>query len=98
MERKMADILKDKKILIGISGGIACYKIGELLRLLVKSGARVRVIMSESATKFVTPLTFSGLGAESVSTDMWDPQRDSLEHVSWADWGDLLVVAPRLPI
>ncbi len=90
----MADILKDKKILIGISGGIACYKIGELLRLLVKSGARVRVIMSESATKFVTPLTFSGLGAESVSTDMWDPQRDSLEHVSWADWGDLLVVAP----
>lgn len=90
----MADILKDKKILIGISGGIACYKIGELLRMLVKSGARVRVIMSESATKFVTPLTFSGLGAESVSTDMWDPQRDSLEHVSWADWGDLLVVAP----
>lgn len=90
----MTEILKDKKILIGISGGIACYKIGELLRLLVKSGAIVRVIMSESATKFVTPLTFSGLGAESVSTDMWDPERDSLEHVSWADWGDILVVAP----
>ncbi len=90
----MTEILKDKKILIGISGGIACYKIGELLRLLIKSGARVRVIMSASATKFVTPLTFSGLGAESVSTDMWDPQRESLEHVSWADWGDLLVVAP----
>jgi phosphopantothenoylcysteine decarboxylase / phosphopantothenate---cysteine ligase len=91
---QMTEILKDKKILIGISGGIACFKIGELLRMLVKSGARVRVIMSESATKFVTPLTFSGLGAESVSTDMWDPQRDSLEHVSWADWGDMLVVTP----
>jgi phosphopantothenoylcysteine decarboxylase/phosphopantothenate--cysteine ligase len=91
---QMTEMLKDKKILIGISGGIACFKIGELLRMLVKSGARVRVIMSESATKFVTPLTFSGLGAESVSTDIWDPQRDSLEHVSWADWGDMLVVAP----
>jgi phosphopantothenoylcysteine decarboxylase / phosphopantothenate---cysteine ligase len=94
MERKMAEILKDKKILLGISGGIACFKAAELLRLLVKNGSKVRVVMSASATKFVAPLTFSGLGAESVSTDMWDLNRESLEHVSWADWADLFVVAP----
>lgn len=90
----MAEILKGKKILLGVSGGIAAYKTCELMRLLVKSGARVRVVMSPSATRFVTALTFSALGAESVSTDMWDPQRDSLEHVSWADWSDMLIVAP----
>jgi phosphopantothenoylcysteine decarboxylase/phosphopantothenate--cysteine ligase len=90
----MAEILKDKKIILGISGGIACFKACELLRLLVKSGAKVRVVMSQGATKFVTPLSFSGLGAESVSTDMWDPHRESLEHVSWADWGEVFILAP----
>lgn len=90
----MAGNLKNKKILIGVAGGIAAFKICELLRLLVKEGAAVRVVMTEAATKFITPLTFSALGAESVSTDMWDPQRDSLEHVNWADWADLFVIAP----
>ena len=90
----MAEKLKNKKILIGVAGGIAAFKICELLRLLVKEGAAVRVVMTEAATKFVRPLSFSALGAESVSTDMWDPQRDSLEHVSWADWADLFVIAP----
>jgi phosphopantothenoylcysteine decarboxylase/phosphopantothenate--cysteine ligase len=90
----MPESLKNKKILIGISGGIAAFKICELLRMLVKQGAIVRVVMTESAAKFVTPLTFSALGAESVSTSMWDPGRDSLEHVSWADWADIFVVAP----
>lgn len=90
----MPENLKNKKVLIGISGGIAAFKICELLRLLVKEGASVRVVMTESAAKFVTPLTFSALGAESVSASMWDPSRDSLEHVSWADWANLFVVAP----
>ena len=90
----MAVNLKDKNILIGISGGIAAFKICELLRMLVKEGASVRVVMTESATKFITPLTFSALGAQSVSTSMWDPTRESLEHVNWADWADLFVVAP----
>ena len=90
----MAENLKNKNILIGISGGIAAFKTCELLRMLVKEGASVRVVMTDSAAKFVTPLTFSALGAESVSTDMWDPARDSLEHISWADWADLFVVAP----
>jgi len=90
----MQDVLNNKKILLGISGGIAAFKICELLRMLVKAGASVRVVMTQSAVKFVTPLTFSALGAESVSTDMWDPGRDSLEHVGWADWADIFVIAP----
>ncbi len=90
----MASNLKNKNILIGISGGIAAFKICELLRMFAKEGASVRIVMTEAATKFVTPLTFSALGAESVSTSMWDPARDSLEHVNWADWADLFIVAP----
>jgi phosphopantothenoylcysteine decarboxylase / phosphopantothenate---cysteine ligase len=90
----MPDSLKNKKILIGVSGGIAAFKICELLRMLVKEGASVRVVMTEAAAKFVTPLTFSALGAEEVSASMWDPKRDSLEHINWADWADLFVVAP----
>ena len=90
----MPESLKNKHVLIGISGGIAAFKTAELLRMLVKEGASVRIVMTGSAAKFVTPLTFSALGAESVSTSMFDPNRESLEHISWADWGDLFVVAP----
>jgi phosphopantothenoylcysteine decarboxylase/phosphopantothenate--cysteine ligase len=90
----MSENLKNKNILIGVSGGIAAFKACELLRMLVKEGASVRVVMTEAAEKFVTRLTFSALGAESVSTSMWDPNRDSLEHISWADWGDIFVVVP----
>ncbi len=82
------------KIILGVSGGIGAFKACELLRLFVKNGAKVRVVMTDSAQKFVTPLSFSALGAESVSTGMWDPNRDALEHVSWADWAELFVVAP----
>jgi phosphopantothenoylcysteine decarboxylase/phosphopantothenate--cysteine ligase len=90
----MPDSLKNKNILIGVSGGIAAFKICELLRMLVKEGASVRVVMTDSAAKFVTPMTFSALGAQEVSATMWDPKRDSLEHINWADWADLFVVAP----
>jgi phosphopantothenoylcysteine decarboxylase/phosphopantothenate--cysteine ligase len=90
----MSENLKNKNILIGVSGGIAAFKACELLRMLVKEGASVRVVMTEAAEKFVTRLTFSALGAESVSTSMWDPNRDSLEHINWADWGDIFVVVP----
>jgi len=83
-----------RRIILGVSGGIGAFKACELLRLLVKNGTKVRVVMTDSAQKFVTPLSFSALGAESVSTGMWDTNRDALEHVSWADWGELFVVAP----
>lgn len=86
--------VKGKKILLGVSGGIGAFKACELLRLFVKAGAHVRVILTEAAREFVTPLSFRALGAESVSADMFEEKRESLEHVSWADWGDLLVIAP----
>ncbi len=87
-------IMNEKKILLGISGGIGAYKACELLRLFVKAGAIVRVIMTAAAREFITPLSFQSLGAESVSVDMFDNKRDTLEHVSWSDWGDVLVIAP----
>lgn len=87
-------LMNGKNILLGVSGGVGAFKACELLRIFIKSGSNVRVIMTESATKFVTPLSFQSLGAEAVSYDMFVEKRDSLEHVSWADWGDILVVAP----
>jgi phosphopantothenoylcysteine decarboxylase/phosphopantothenate--cysteine ligase len=86
--------MKGKNILLGVSGGVGAFKSCELLRLFVKTGANVRVIMSEAATKFVAPLSFQSLGAESVSSDMFGEKRETLEHVSWADWGNILVIAP----
>ncbi len=87
-------LMNGKNILLGVSGGVGAFKACELLRIFIKSGSNVRVIMTESATKFVTPLSFQSLGAEAVSYGMFVEKRDSLEHVSWADWGDILVVAP----
>jgi len=87
-------LMNGKNILLGVSGGVAAFKACELLRLFVKAGSNVRVIMTEAATKFVTPLSFQSLGAEAVSCDMFVEKRDSLEHVSWADWGGILVIAP----
>lgn len=86
--------MNDKRILLGVSGGIGAYKACELLRLFVKAGAKVRVIMTTAAGEFITPLSFRSLGAESVSANMFDEKRDTLEHVSWSDWGDILVIAP----
>jgi len=86
--------IENKKILLGVSGGVGAFKAVELLRLFVKAGASVRVIMTAAAKEFVTPLSFQSLGAESVSIDMFNEKRDSLEHVRWADWGDILIIAP----
>jgi len=87
-------LMNDKNILLGVSGGVGAFKACELLRLFIKSGANVRNIMTKAATEFVTPLSFQSLGSESVSVGMFEEKRDSLEHVSWADWGDILVIAP----
>ncbi len=87
-------IMNDKKILLGVSGGIGAYKACELLRLFIKAGAKVRVIMTAAAGEFITPLSFQSLGAESVSANMFGEKKDTLEHVSWSDWGDILVIAP----
>jgi phosphopantothenoylcysteine decarboxylase/phosphopantothenate--cysteine ligase len=88
-----------KHILIGITGGIAAYKVAYLVRDLAKSGAIVKVMMTEAATRFVAPLTFSALSKYPVYTDLWtsnqSPDSDiSTQHINLANWADVLIVAP----
>lgn len=87
--------LNGKNIVLGVSGGIAVYKAVELLRLLVKSGASVHVVMTKAATEFVTPLTFQTLSGNPVSIELFNLYREQeIGHISLADRADLLVVAP----
>jgi phosphopantothenoylcysteine decarboxylase/phosphopantothenate--cysteine ligase len=86
--------LKDKKILICISGGIAVYKVCELTRMLIKQGAVPRVIMTQSATKFVSPLTFETLTNFQVHHTMFPDHFIGTRHIDLADWADLLVIVP----
>ena len=87
--------LADKKILVGVSGGIAAYKTATLVSRLVQAGADVRVIMTDAATKFITPLTLQSLSGHAVLTNMWqhDDRPDS-QHIGLARWCDLFVIAP----
>jgi phosphopantothenoylcysteine synthetase/decarboxylase len=84
-----------KNILIGVCGGIAAYKTCELVRLFVKQGYSVKVMMTESATKFVTALTFGSLSKTAVYIDMFSISKDeTIEHISLAQWADVCVIAP----
>lgn len=88
-------IYKGKNILIGITGGIACYKICDLIRLLVKENFNVDVIMTESSQKFITPLTIQTLTGNPVYTDMFSLIWESkIGHISLAQKADLIVIAP----
>ncbi len=87
--------LGNRKILLGITGGIAAYKSAELVRLLIKAGAEVRVVMTEGAREFVQPLTYQALSGHRVYTDLFDAEADSaMDHIELARWCDLLLVAP----
>ena len=85
--------LKQKKIVLAVTGSIACYKSLFLTRLLIKAGAEVRVIMTPSATKFVAPLTFSTLSKHPVYTSVIDEEAWN-NHVELGLWGDLMLIAP----
>ena len=88
-------MLKGKTILLGVTGGIAAYKAVELLRLFVKAGAEVFVVMTASAREFVTPLTFQTLSGNPVHTELFNLyQEREIGHISLADRADLVVVAP----
>ena len=90
----MTDLSK-RKVLLGITGGIAAYKAAELVRLLVKAGAEVRVVMTPSAQEFVQPLTYQALSGHRVYTDIFDSEAESaMDHIELARWCDLLLVAP----
>jgi phosphopantothenoylcysteine decarboxylase/phosphopantothenate--cysteine ligase len=87
--------LAGKRVLLGITGGIAAYKAAVLCRLLVKAGADVRVVMTESACRFVTPVTLQALSGKPVFTDMWDPRvADNMAHIELSRDRELVVIAP----
>ncbi len=87
--------LKGKRILLGMTGGIAAYKSAELARLLVKAGADVRVAMTEAAMRFVTPVTMQALSGQTAWTDLWDPRvGDNMAHIELSRDRELVVVAP----
>jgi len=87
--------MKNKKILIGLSGGIAVYKICGLIRKFIHNGAQVRVIMTRAATNFVTPLTFQVLSEHPVYQDIFKPlEKEGLEHINLTKWCDILIIAP----
>ncbi len=87
--------LAQKKILLGISGGIAAYKACELTRRLRDAGAKVRVVMTENATRFVTPLTLQALSGHPVRVSLWDENHEAaMGHIELARWADVIVIAP----
>ena len=90
-------VLSGKKIILGISGGIAAYKTATLVRLLVKSGAEVQVVMTPASKDFITPLTLSTLSKNPVNSSFYDELDENAQwnnHVELALWADLMVVAP----
>lgn len=87
--------LINKRILLGVTGGIAAYKSAELVRRLQDAGAEVRVVMTAGACEFITPLTMQALSGHAVHTDLLDPQAEAgMGHIELARWADLVLIAP----
>lgn len=87
--------LKGKRVLLGITGGIAAYKSAELTRLLVRAGVDVRVVMTEAGTRFITPVTMQALSGQTAWTDLWDARvPDNMGHIELSRDRELIVVAP----
>ncbi len=90
-----SDKLTNKHIVIGVSGGIAAYKTPMLIRLFRKAGAEVRVVTTQNAMQFLTPVVIETLSGNKVYNDVFAPSNDrSTEHISLHDWADLMVIAP----
>ena len=88
-------MLKGKKIVLGVTGGIAVYKAVDLVSRLRKQGCEVRVVMTEHAQQFVTPLTFKEISGNQVAVSMWSSNQEfNVEHIALATWADAFVVAP----
>lgn len=87
--------LSGKHIVLGLTGGIACYKAAELCRLLVKAGATVQVVMTEAATQFITPVTMQALSGRAVALSQWDAREpNNMAHINLSREADALIVAP----
>ena len=87
--------LNNKRILLGVTGGIAAYKSADLVRRLQDQGADVRVVMTPAATEFITPLTMQALSGHPVHVDILDTETESvMGHIELARWADLILIAP----
>lgn len=92
---RQKNMLENKNIVLGISGGIAAYKAAELVRALIKAGAQVKVIMTQAAMEFITPLTMQTLSRNQVYTDMFVPaDQYDMAHIALAEFADAFVIAP----
>jgi len=88
-------MLKERRIVLGVTGGIAAYKAAELVRELVRSGAKVRVIMTDHACQFITPLTFETLSGYPVATDLFRMTGNfEIGHIALAEFAEVVVIAP----
>ena len=89
------DDLHGKRIVLGLTGGIACYKAAELCRSLVKAGAQVQVVMTESAAQFITPVTMQALSGQAVYTSQWDAREgNNMAHINLSRAADAILIAP----
>src|SRR6202790_1503529 len=87
--------MQGKRILLGVTGGIAAYKSADLVRRLREHGAQVQVVMTAGAREFITPTTFQALSGRPVRSDLWDPAHEAaMGHIELARWAELLLVAP----
>jgi phosphopantothenoylcysteine decarboxylase/phosphopantothenate--cysteine ligase len=87
--------MKNKTVVLGVTGGIAAYKAADIASKLTQAGAKVEVVMTDSATRFVTPLTFRGLTGRPVVTTMWELASEfSIEHVALAEAADAVAIVP----
>ncbi|WP_244827216.1 bifunctional phosphopantothenoylcysteine decarboxylase/phosphopantothenate--cysteine ligase CoaBC [Caballeronia sp. TF1N1] len=91
----MTSELTGKHLVLGLTGGIACYKIAELTRLLIKAGATVQIVMTEAATQFITPVTMQALSGRPVYTSQWDARMpNNMPHIDLSREADAIVIAP----
>ena len=87
--------LRDKRIVLGLSGGIACYKSAELVRRMIEHGATVDVVMTDAATHFITPVTMQALSGRPVFINAWDARvPNNMAHIDLSRGADAILVAP----
>ena len=87
--------MSGKRILLGVTGGIAAYKSPDLVRRLIERGAEVQVVMTAGAREFVSPLTFQAVSGREVRSDLWDEEAErAMSHIELARWADLVLIAP----
>ena len=90
-----ARLMQGKRVLLGVTGGIAAYKSPDLVRRLREQGAEVQVVLTAGAREFVTPMTFQAVSGREVRSDLWDPEAEkAMSHIELARWADFVIIAP----